>query len=429
MLISKLKYYFLFTSLILLASCASPTTEKNNSQGSENDITAKEILGDSTYLAVCYGGYRTNTREVQPSIIQIKEDLKIMSALGIKILRTYNTKYEEIRNLLKAITELQIEDSSFEMYVMLGVWIECENAWTNKQLNHEKENDKGNADEINRAVELVKTYPNLIKIVSVGNEAMVHWATSYYVSPKIILRWVEYLQNLKKEKVLPSSLWITSSDNFASWGGGDSSYHNETLNKLYAAVDYVSIHTYPMHDTHYNPVFWGIKPSKNNLTKEEEIDSIMLRAWNYAMNQYQQVHSYMQSIGVKKPIHIGETGWASHSDGFYGNEGSRACDEYKSAKYYELMRAWTNKEKITCFYFEAFDEHWKDAQNPKGSENNFGLFTIDGKAKYALWGKVDEGIFKGLTRDGNPIVKTYQGDDNALLKEVAIPIIKANKNE
>lgn len=413
MLKSSLKYYFLFVCLILLAACDSSNIKNNKS--------AAQILGDTNYLAICYGGYRSNTRDLQPSVNQIKDDLKIMSAMGIKVLRTYNTKLDEIRNLLKAITELQNENENFEMYVMLGVWIDCENAWTDKPLNHEKENLIENTAEIQRAVELTYTYPDIVKIISVGNEAMVKWATSYYVSPAIILKWVNYLQTLKKEKQLPEKLWITSSDNFASWGGADSSYHVEDLEKLYAAVDYVSIHSYPMHDTHYNPSFWYMNTSEQNLSKEEKVDSLMLRALNYAKAQYKNVNTYMQSIGINKPIHIGETGWASNSDGLYGKEGSKACDEYKSAKYYDLIRAWTNKENITCFYFEAFDEKWKDAQNPNGSENYFGLFTIEGKAKYALWDKVDQGVFKDLKRDGKTIVKTYDGKKDDLIKIIELP--------
>lgn len=413
----RLKYYFIISCLFILTACSS----SNNLSTKK----ASEILGDTNYLAICYGGYRSNTRDLQPSKEQIKEDLKIMSAMGIKIIRTYNTKLDEIRNLLVAITELQNENKDFEMYVMLGVWIDCENAWTNKVLNHEKENLIENTAEIKRAVELANTYPNIIKIISVGNEAMVHWASSYYVSPSIILKWVNYLQELKKENKLPEDLWITSSDNYASWGGADSTYHVDDLKKLYTAVDYVSIHTYPMHDTHYNGAFWGTKPSEENLSKEEKLDSIMLRALNHAKSQYQNVKDYMKSIGINKPIHIGETGWASSSDGFYGNDGSRACDEYKSGKYYELIRDWTNKENITCFYFEAFDEKWKDVQNPNGSENYFGLFTIDGKAKYVVWNKVDEGVFKELKRDGNSIEKTFDGNKEALLKSVQIP--KNNK--
>ena len=156
-------------------------------------------------------------------------------------------------------------------------------------------------------------------------------------------------------------------------------------------------------------------------TEIEKIDAAMIRAKKFAQSQYDSVSGYMKSIGVDKPIHIGETGWATVSNGHYGPKGSKATDEYKEALYHKHMRDWTNAEGISCFYFEAFNEPWKDAHNKKGSENHFGLFTVDGKAKYALWDEVDNGIFEGLTRNGNTITKTYDGDKNALMKDVEAP--------
>ena len=85
------------------------------------------------------------------------------------------------------------------------------------------------------------------------------------------------------------------------------------------------------------------------------------------------------------------------------------------------MRDWTNEAGISCFYFEAFDEPWKDAANQQGSENHFGLFTVDGKAKYALWELVESGTFNGLTRDGNTISKTYNGKKEELMTHVLTP--------
>lgn len=416
-----LLYGFIIHLCLMLASCGLQQTNGEKVNQIANNKTAAQILGDSNYLAICYGGYRTQTRDSQPNIEQVKEDLKLLRALGIKILRTYNTKYAEVRTILQAITALQKEDPGMEMYMMLGAWIDCEHAWTDTPPNHEKENEKANSEEIARAVALANQYPHIVKMIAVGNEAMVKWATSYYVSPNIILKWVNHLQHLKQQQGLPKDLWITSSDNFASWGGGDTSYHVADLTQLYRAVDFVSIHTYPMHDTHYNPVFWKLDNKESRLSKQAQTDSLLLRSLDYAKGQYQRVVQYMQAIGINKPVHIGETGWASNSDGYYGSTGSKACDEFKSAKYYHLIRNWTNKAKITCFYFEAFDEQWKDANNPKGSENHFGLFTIDGKAKYAIWDKVDEGAFTSLTRDGNPIVKTFRGELNELIKTVQLP--------
>jgi exo-beta-1,3-glucanase (GH17 family) len=303
---------------------------------------------------------------------------------------------------------------------MLGAWIDCKNAWTNLPPIHHEESER-NAIEMEEAVRLTNQYPEIIKIIAVGNEAMVKWATSYYVTPNIILKWVNHLQILKKQNKLPKEVWITSSDNFASWGGGGSEYHVEDLNQLIKAVDYISMHTYPMHDTHYNPIFWGIKEKEQQLSEKEKIDAAMLRARDYAKNQYGSVVNYMKSIGVNKPIHIGETGWATQSNENYGMEGSNATDEYKSAQFYNLMREWTNKNGIACFYFEAFDENWKDSANPLGSENHFGLINLQNEAKYVLWNDVDNAVFKGLTRNGKPITKTYNSDEKALWLDVKTP--------
>jgi exo-beta-1,3-glucanase (GH17 family) len=350
--------------------------------------------------------------------------MKILSAMQIRILRTYNVQLPHAGNILKAIRELKQEDPSFEMYVMLGAWIDCENAWTDRPPNHDAEDVEGNTAEIQRAVAMANEYPDIVKVVAVGNEAMVKWAASYFVQPWVILKWVTHLQDLKKQGELPKDLWITSSDNFASWGGGSPEYHVEDLTKLAEAVDYISLHTYPMHDTHYNPTFWGVLNEEAGLSDTVKIAAAMKRARDYAKSQYHNTANYLRSIGINKPVHIGETGWASSSNSLYGPNGSKATDEFKEGLFYKYMREWTNAEGISCFYFEAFNESWKDANNPGGSENHFGLFKINGQAKYALWDLVDQGVFEGLSRDGHTITKTYDGDVAALMEEVLLPPIK-----
>jgi exo-beta-1,3-glucanase (GH17 family) len=384
---------------------------------------AKELLGNPDYSAISYGGYRGLSRSEQPSIAQLKEDLRIMHAMGIRILRTYNVQLPHASNVLKAIAALKQEDGEFEMYVMLGAWIDCKGAWT-ATPDHQSGDFEANRAEVNRAVTLAQTYPEIVKIIAVGNEAMVHWAASYFVEPKVILHWVNHLQTLKSEGFLSPDLWVTSSDNFASWGGGGSEYHKDDLNALIRAVDYVSMHTYPFHDTHYNPVFWHQSPEGSVGVMDEqagEIEKAMQRALAYSQSQYQQVVDYVHGIDSTKRVHIGETGWASVSDGFYGPEGSRAADEYKQALFYKGMRDWTQSSGISCFYFEAFDEPWKSATNPTDSENHFGLFTAQGAAKYAIWQLVKEGLFNGLSRDGHPIECTYSGQKELLDRHVLEP--------
>jgi len=395
----------IFTLCLGIGSCKD---KKMNELPVNNNKSAAEFLGHSEYRAMSYGGYRTLTRDDQPSLSQIKEDLKILSAIGVKVIRTYNLQLDQAPNILKAIRALKKEDANFEMYVMLGLWMECENA--RHSPNHAREDVGVNTAEIERAILYSNQYPDIVKIIAVGNEAMVHWQADYFVLPSVILKWVNHLQKLKSEDKLPSDLWITSSDNFASWGGGDAAYHSEDLTALIKAVDYISIHTYPFHDTHYNSSFW-LESQKNteHLDAKVRIELAVQSAVDYAVSQYQAVENYVKSLGVKVPIHIGETGWATASENLYGTSGTQAADEYKQALYYQKMSDWTLANGVSCFYFEAFDEPWKDAPRPMGSENHFGLFDVQGGVKYALWDAYDLGLFEGLIRDGRPLKKSFNG--------------------
>ena len=407
------KYFVWALGLIMgIFACSDPKEMKTH-----RDKHPEEILGNPNYQAISYGGYRGLSRDTQPSLDELKEDLLIMHAAGFRILRTYNVHFLHAENTLRAIKELKTENDEFEMFVMLGAWISCQAAFT-ELPNHQFEN-VANEHEVKEAIRLAQEYPDIVKIIAIGNEAMVHWAASYFVEPGIILKYVNQLQQMKSDGELSEDLWVTSSDNFASWGGGSEDYHKEDLNALIKAVDYLSVHTYPFHDTHYNPAFWYSDDSSSAET--EHIEKAMNRAVDYAKKQYLSVLEYTRKLGVEKPIHIGETGWASVSQGLYGDNGSHAADEYKQALYYQKIRDWTNKDSISCFYFEAFDEQWKDPNHTGGSENHFGLFTLDGQAKLTLWPMVEKGIFDELSRNGNTISKTFNGDKDSILNHILRP--------
>ena len=416
-----LKFITLSITVWFLVACSDDIIQ----EPSIKNPTAAQILGNPNYPAFSYGGYRGKSRQVAPSQEQLIEDLKILSAMGVKVLRTYNTsQFPLAPDLLAAITVLKNADPTFEMYVMLGTWIDCKGAWTEVR-DHSSENLKNNTSEIKKAIYLANQYPDIVKIISVGNEAMVHWQEAYYVTPEIILKWVNHLQEMKKEGKLPSDLWITSSDNFASWGGGDNSYHKEALTQLIQAVDYLSIHTYPFHDTHYNPSFWETDNEATE-SKKEKIEAAMDRSLAYTIGQFNAVKKHLETLGIDKPIHIGETGWATQSKGLYGGIGSHAADEYKQALYYHKIQQWSKENNITNVCFSAFDEPWKDPNGPLASENNFGLFTVEGKAKYALWPLVDKSTFNGLSREENgpPIQKTFEGNKQHVFDQSQPPKTK-----
>ena len=383
---------------------------------------AKDIIGNNNYPAISYGGYRGKSREVQPSIEDIKEDLQIMFAQGFRVIRTYDLHHPFAENTLKAISELKSSDSDFEMYVMLGAWVQCKDAFTDLPI-HNEEDLEGNKVEIAEAVRLAQDYQDIVKVIAVGNEAMVHWATSYYLEPKYILKWVKYLQDLKINGTINNNIWITSSDNFASWGGGSEEYHNDDLDELIRSVDYVSMHTYAFHDTYYNPVFWNLSSGSEDLSKKDIIKKAIQKSVEYELSQFNSVQEYIHGIDSSKQVHIGETGWSSVASDLYGYGGTEAADEYKLGLYYKMITDVCLAKSISCFYFSAFDEPWKDSQNENGSENHFGLFTVHGEAKYPLWEKVDQNVFDGLSRGGNPIKKTFNGDFDALLETSNLPPI------
>jgi hypothetical protein len=385
----NLKLLAFAVSTLLLSGCGDEALSNNPgaNDGSGSVVLAPQpkptqqptarngdaLLGNPQYPAISYGAWRSNVRESGdkvPSVAQQIEDMKILSALGIKVIRTYNTQgfigtdgKSNTENLLEAISQLKQQDPNFEMYVMLGIWIDALNSWTNLTVEHDKDNPK-NFDEIAKAKELALKYPDIVKVLAVGNEAMVDWAP-YHVTPQIILNHVEDLQQWKLGSESTKDIWVTSSDNYAVWSGQDANGNQSeqaVLKALIKAVDYVSLHTYALHDTHYHPDFsqqWKVPQSEQNLSKQEQIDSAMDRAYQHTLGQIQVAQSFINRVDAMKPIHLGETGWSSISTDGLGAGGTQAADEYKQKRFYDDMRAWSDQFGASLFFFKLLMSHGK----------------------------------------------------------------------
>ena len=70
-----------------------------------NNKSAEEFLGNPSYPAISYGGYRELSREFQPSINEIKEDISLLYALGYRVIRTYDVHHKFAENTLEAIQQ------------------------------------------------------------------------------------------------------------------------------------------------------------------------------------------------------------------------------------------------------------------------------------------------------------------------------------
>ena len=111
------KYLALALITVSLFGC-----NKVDQPDQSTNSSAAEILGNPNYPAISYGGYREKTRDDVPTVKDLKEDMQILFAMGVRILRTYNaSQFPQAERILKAISELKKADPNFEMYVMLGL--------------------------------------------------------------------------------------------------------------------------------------------------------------------------------------------------------------------------------------------------------------------------------------------------------------------
>ena len=290
--------------------------------------------------AICYSGYRENQSPLDgeyPSYGQIREDLLILGK-NWKHLRLYDCS-PHAETVLKVI-----RDEGLTFGVMLGLDMAAEMSnphcpWgaefsdetlaANRERNHE---------EIERAIALARRYDSVLS-VSVGNEATVEW-TDHMVP---VERLVSHVQELKDAIDQP----VTFCENYVPW-----TYKLEPLAEV---LDFISVHTYPA---------WEYRSMEDAL--------------EYTRENYHTVVDHYPG----KPVVITEAGWTTASNG-RGIEPWNASEELQ-ARYYEELMAWTNREKVLTFVFEAFDEPWKGSPDPLEPEKHWGLFNVDRTPKLVM---------------------------------------------
>jgi exo-beta-1,3-glucanase (GH17 family) len=329
-----------------------------------------------TRKAVAYSGYRGADRNTVPTSAEVLEDLQLLTQANFKLIRLFGSGDADSKVVLKTIA-----DNHLDIKVQLGVWI------SGPKSTHDTENQA----EITRGVALAKAYSDIVMAVSVGNETMVDWSALQVPADDM----AAYIKQVRDQITQP----VTTDDNWAFWANKDGKYGTD---KITAVVDYVSLHTYSLLDSVYDPSFsW-----KMESTPEPQRAAAMMDAMiNKAKTDYGAVKGYLTSKGLSLPIIIGETGWKAA-----GGEANR--DHPVNQKmYYERLNAWTDGPK-QIFYFEAFDEPWK------GGDNGWGLWDVNRKARYVIYD-----LFPANMQDGG----SYTSADALYYKPpTANPTITAN---
>lgn len=280
------------------------------------DLTKQQWFGK----AICYSGYREGQnpqKGIYPSQDEITEDLKILER-NWKLIRVYGSD-QHSEDILEVIRREKIN-----LKVMLGAW-----------LDGEPEYEKDNAEQIQNCIRLTNAYPDVVVAVSVGNEILVDWSNHKVPEDKVI----QYVREVKAAVKVP----VTVDDDFMFW--------LQHGTKLAKEVDFVAMHTYPM---------WG----------KHDIDS----GFAVTVRLYNAVKEALPG----KTVLIGEAGWASYTIGEL--HAPKAGDEKKQKRYFEELNAWAQKNNVTVFFFEAFDEPWKGS----GTEGHWGIFSVGRKAKLVM---------------------------------------------
>jgi exo-beta-1,3-glucanase (GH17 family) len=137
--------------------------------------------------------------------------------------------------------------------------------------------------------------------------------------------------------------------------------------------------------------FWN-KPESQTVAREIDfVVTHMHPLWNGlliegALEWTQGIYAEVQAVHPDHVLVLGETGWATqkHTVGEQATPMKGRADEAQQKVFYDAVTAWAEKERITLFYFVAFDENWKGGEHPDEVEKHWGLYRADRTPKEAL---------------------------------------------
>ena len=320
-----------------------------------NGVQIRTLSSDfGTRKAVSYAPYRsttsdaTNFQNEQVTTANVLQDLRLLQEGGFTLIRLFNSSDAMAKVVLETI-----RDNNLDIKVMLGVWIQSGS-------------DAANQAEIVRAVSLANSYRSTVLALSVGNETMVNWS----FNPVPVNDMVRYINSVRSQVTQP----VTTDDNWAFFAKASG---NQDPKAILNAVDFVAMHTYPLADSIHDANKWNWQ--QVNTPANQRAAAMMDAAITAAQSDFSAVRTHMDSLGLNNvPIVVGETGWKAVAS---GNENFRA-HPVNQKMYFDRLTAWLSASSASkpksIFYFEAFDEPWKRA------DDKWGLFNVNRQARYVV---------------------------------------------
>lgn len=323
--------------------------------------------------AIAYSPYRTATSvnglaaEVIPAA-NIKQDLDLLMAAGFRLIRLFDSSDKVAKATLQVI-----RDNNLNMRVQLGAFLVPGNVTASQA-------------ELARTVALANEFRSIVLAVSIGNENMVSWSFSK-IAPELM---AGYIRSVRGQITQP----ITTDDNYAFWASAPT--------VITDAIDFASLHTYAELDTVFDPTRWDWR--QKSISAAGRAAAMMDAALTESERQYQEARTFLDSKGLSYiPITIGETGWNAVDLGALRFRASPVNQKM----YLDRLDSWAARGRSGAgprqvFYFEAFDEPWKQG------DDKWGLFNKDRQARYAIQALNANGAAAGsATWVWEPVSATY----------------------
>ncbi len=309
-----------------------------------------------TRASINYSPYRTATSErgLSAEVItqaNVLQDLQLVQAAGFGTIRLFTSS-------IFSDTVLQvIRHNNLDLKVYLGAYPNPVNSPADEAANQV---------ELDAAIRIARAYPDTVLAVSVGNETMVEWST-HKVPPDTM---AGYLRKVRAAITQP----VSTNDNWLFWAS--------VPKAIAETVDFAAVHVYPFLDTHYNPskYDWRQKQASDAQRAQAMIDATLAEA----KLQFADARKGLQNFNLGSlPMLIGETGWAA-VDTAGGPTLSFRAHPVNQKLYFDALQAWVAEGRRetqgpkAIFYFQAFDEPWKQG------DDGWGLFNKDRQARYTV---------------------------------------------
>ena len=224
-----------------------------------------------------------------------------------------------------------------------------------------------------------------------------------------------YIRTIRSQVAQP----VTADDDFSFYAGETTAGGDRVAVKpdtILALIDFVAIHMYPISRTDWNWQQTGVAAGPDRAKAMMEASLATAKGWYNRVATYQYVGTggVTVSVGESLPIVIGETGWKARQTN-PASEIEYLRGEAENAKWYfdllygnpDAYPAWQGSDggPSMIFYFEAFDETWK------GADDGWGLWDI-----------TQSGALRLVRNAGGPGLQLRRVRGRGLLRSGAVPV-------